>query len=236
MPTPSPRRAALRGAALSLLFLPPSLAAAFATVGAVGRLVPGLPARVGPPMFFSIVMLCATIGGGLWGWALARGTVPAPAVRRLVLGAAAGYGLAAPVAIWTLTAAETTLLVRAQEGMLVPMHVAFGAIFPFATFLVVLGTVLGVARALPGHAGGLRLALRCALSAAAAFFLVTVAMDLTGWRVGGPDAEARFTMLVVMGLGLVAATAVAGAVLGRALGQASVAPVEPILPAPALRG
>jgi hypothetical protein len=110
-PSRDTARPALRGAALSLLHLPPSLGAAFAVVGAVGRVAPALVEPAGSPLFFAIVLACATAGG-----------------------AALGHGL-------------------------------------------------------------------------------TVA----GWRVGAPDAEARATMLVVLSLGLVAATLAAGAVLGRSL-------------------
>src|SRR5689334_14431579 len=109
-----PRSSFARGAAWSLLCLPPSLAAAFATVGAVEH--------AGPPLFFAVVLLCAGAGGAAWGRALGGRT----------LGAALGYGLAAPLALWGLTAAESALLLRAQGGAAVPMHVAFGAIFPAA--------------------------------------------------------------------------------------------------------
>jgi hypothetical protein len=144
------------------------------------------------------------VGGAAWGRALGGRT----------LGAAAGYGLMAPLALWGLTAAESALLLRAQGGAAVPMHLAFGAIFPAATFVVVLGAVWGASR-------DARLALRCAAAGALAFLLADVAMDLAGWRVGGPDAEARLTMLVVLAVGLVTATAVAGGLAGRALGAAA---------------
>jgi len=194
----------VRGAARSLLCLPPSLAAAFAAAGALGRVAPELQQRAGPPLFLAVVLLCAGAGGAAWGRALGG----------RALGAALGYGLTAPLALWGLTAAESALLMRAQECATFPMHVVFGVLFASATLVVVLGAVLGLAR-------DARLAVRCAAAGALAFVLVDVAMDLAGWRVGGPNAEARLTMLVVLGVGLMAATVVAGGLAGRALGAAA---------------
>jgi hypothetical protein len=198
-----------------LLYLPPSLGAAFAVVGAAGRVAPGLVERAGPPLFFAIVLACAAAGGAAWARALARRARPHASGA---LGAALGYGLTVPLALWGLTAAETALLLRAQNGGAVPMHVVFGLLFPAAAFVVVFGTVLGLALGRRrGSASACGLALRCAAAGAGAFAGADVVMDVAGWRVGGPNAEARATMLVVLGLGLVAATLAAGAVLGRSL-------------------
>jgi hypothetical protein len=97
------------------------------------------------------------------------------------------------------------------------MHLVFGAIFPAATFGVVLLTTLGLGLGMGWRVRGVLVAFRCASAAAIAFALVDVLMDLAGWRIGAPDAEARMTMVVVLILGLVAATVAGGAVLGRAL-------------------
>jgi hypothetical protein len=127
-----------------------------------------------------------------------------------------------PIALWGLATAESALLLRAQEGTVFRMHVVFGVIFPLAAFVVVLGTVGGLALGLRLGRAAIRVALRCALAAWAAVALVALLMDLAGWRVGGPNAEARLTMLVVLGVGLVAATIVGGLTLGWSLSTSAV--------------
>jgi hypothetical protein len=60
----------------------------------------------------------------------------------------------------------------------------------------------------------LRLALTTGLAAAGAYFLVYLLMDFAGWKVGAPDAGKRATMLVVTGLGSLAAALAGGAAIG----------------------
>lgn len=217
-PAPAPARAsALRGAALSLLCLPTGLLLAFAVMKGLDLVAPSLQERVGPPLFFAVVGGCAAAAGAAWGALLAR---PLGGSRLLAgVGGAVGYGLAAPAAVWGLTFAETALQLQAQNGAELPPHLVFGAIFPAATALVVLAATLSLALGLGRGARAVPLALRCALAAGLAFALVDLAMHVAGWRIGAPNAEARFTMLVVMALGLLAATLVGGATLGRALGR-----------------
>jgi hypothetical protein len=217
MPHVSSPRPALRGALLSLLCLPLGLALAFVTMKGLGAAAPTLQDRFGPPLFFGVVGVWSAVAGVVW-----AGLLAGPAARRGVrVGAAVGFGASAPLAIWSLTAAESALLLRAQGGAEAPMHLVFGAIFPAATFGVVLLTTLGVALGMGWRLRGVLVACRCAAAAAIAFAAVDVLMDLAGWRIGAPDAEARMTMVVVLILGLVAATLAGGAVLGRALSAAT---------------
>ena len=206
---------ATRAALWSLACLLGGIALAFPLLGAVSHAAPALADRGGPALFHLVLAVCAALGAAVWG----RGLAAPGRSRRATLAASAGYGLAAPLAVWSLTAAETALLGRALAGDALPMHLAFGALFPSATALVVLLTVgaFGLGAGLGSRA--LRLAGACALRAGLAFLLVVVAMDLIGFRVGAPGAEKRFTMVVVMLLGLVASTVAAGAALGRALAR-----------------
>ena len=220
-PHPPARGRALRVAALSLLCLPTSVVLTFAVTGAFAAHAPALQARAGPPLFFATAFVCAATGGAAWAAAIARRAF-APAVRRrAAIGAGLGFGATTPVALWGLSTAESALLLRAQDGAVFRMHVVFGVIFPLAAFVVVLGAVGGLALGLRLGRAGARLALRCALAAWAAFALVALLMDRAGWRIGGPNAEARLTMLVVLGVGLVAATLVGGLTLGRSLPSSS---------------
>jgi hypothetical protein len=214
---------ALRGAALSLACLPPGLLLAFATMKGLDRVAPSLQDRLGPPLFFAVLAIWGAVAGAVWADRMAG---HGAARWRVRAGGGLGFGLAAPSAVWGLTAAESALLLRAQDGATMPMHVVFGVIFPAATFGVVLLASLGLALGAGQGRRGVRIALRAALAAGLAFSLVDVAMHLAGWHVGAPDAESRLTMLVVTALGLLAATLAGGAILGRALagrwGQTSV--------------
>ncbi len=210
---------ALRGAALALLYLAGSVALAFPA----GRLATDAAERLGlgvsPATFRLVLLACGAAGGALWGRAVARAAGRGP-VGRVAAGAALGFGVSVALAAAGLAIVETALLAHAQGGGAVPMHVAFALLFPAATGLVVLATAGGAALgARTGAAGALRVAGPCALAATATFLAIAVGMDAAGWRVGAPNAEARFTMVVVTAVGLLAATPVAGALALRRLAR-----------------
>ena len=208
------RSAALRGAVLSLAYLLGGLALGFPTVGLVSNVAPRFAEALEPWLFFVVMAVVCGAAGAAWARHLAgaRGRTLA-----LLAGGALGYGLSAPATLWGLTFAETALLERAQAGQAFPMHVVFGAIFTAGAFCVVLASSLLLALGAGLAARAWRVALRCALLGAGSFLAVDVAMDLAGFRVGAPGAERRFTMLVVLAVGLLVATTLAGALLGRAL-------------------
>ena len=211
-----------RCAGLSLLYLGGSLAATFPLMLLVGGVAPALTeGRLGRATFFGTMALLCGAGGMLWGAHLARLTEPRHGTAWAV-GAALGYGTSAPLATSFASVAETFLLDRAQQGVEYPMHLAFALIFAVVLLLVVGVTALAVGLA---SGGGWRHALRLAAvgagTAVGSFLAVDVAFDLAGWRVGAPGAEQRATMLVVLGVGLLAATAAAGAALGRTLARAT---------------
>ncbi|WP_284349319.1 hypothetical protein [Roseisolibacter agri] len=201
---------AVRGGALALLWLAGSVALSFPASLLATEAATRVGLGVSPTIFRVVTLMCAAAGGALWGRMVAR--VTGARATRVAAHAGLGFGLSTVTAVMALTGIETALLAHAQAGGAVPMHLAFAALFPAATGLVVLATVLAAglgARVARGRA--LRVAGRCALAATAVFLTLVVAMDAAGWRVGAPDAEARFTMVVVTIAGLLLATAVAGA-------------------------
>jgi len=219
------RSPALRGAIFSLLYLGVSLVLAFPASAQASRLAAAWGVPLGPALFAATLLVCCALGGALWGGHVARTFGFGSRALHMTAHGALGFGMAAPVALYALTSAEGMLLERAQTGTTVPMHVAFGVVFPAATFAVVFGTVLALGIGARLRVRALGLALRGAAAAALAFLTVAALMDAAGWRVGAPGAEARFTMVVVMGLGLLAATLAGGATLGRGLEAAR--PPEP---------
>lgn len=215
-------RLAVRGGALALACLAGSVALSFPASLLATEAATRAGIGISPTIFRVVVLACAAAGGALWGRTVARAT--GTRARRVAAHTALGFGLATVVAVAALTGIETALLAHAQAGGVVPMHRAFAALFPAATGFVVLATVLAAGLgARLGATGALRAAARCALAATATFLAVALAMDAAGWRVGAPDAEARFTMVVVTIAGLLLATAVAGA-LALPLLRAAAAP------------
>jgi hypothetical protein len=212
-----PARFTTRSTLLALLVLPGSMAMVFPAMLLSNNLAPSFADWAGPYLFHAYEALFCTIGGFVWGTRLAR-LCDAPSTRRWGAAAALGYGLSAPIASASLTAAETYLLNRAQEGHPEPMHLAFAAAFGGAIAIVVGLASFALGTAASGRfRGGLRIALLASGLATAAFVAVDALFDLAGWRVGAPHAEERFTMMVVLAAALLAATATGGAVLGTLL-------------------
>jgi len=215
---PNRRRSpALRGASFSLLYLGASLVLAFPAGSLASRLAEAWGVPLSPALFAGTLLICCAAGGALWGRGVARAFGYRSSARHIAAHGALGFGVTAPAALLALTSAEGLLLGGAQAGATVPTHIAFGVVFPATTFAVVFGTVLALGIGARLRERALELALRCAAAAALAFLGVTALMDAAGWRVGAPGAEARFTMVVVMALGLLAATVAGGATLGRGL-------------------
>jgi hypothetical protein len=91
-------------------------------------------------------------------------------------------------------------------------------LFVPASFFVAAASAWIVGVGLRRNAGEQRmLALTTGLAAAGAYFLVYLVMDLAGWKVGAPDAGKRATMLVVTGLGSLAAALGGGGAIGFAV-------------------
>lgn len=106
------------------------------------------------------------------------------------------------------------LEISGLEQINLPIHHLFTLLFvPTAFFVAAIGS-LAIGLGLNNVRLGWRMALWAGLTAALTFLAVNLIMDALGWRVGGPGAEERMTMLTVMFSGDVAAALTAGAVVG----------------------
>src|SRR4029453_9621895 len=103
----------------------------------------------------------------------------------------------------------------AQSGL--EIHDVYTLLFVPATFLVVAAGSFALGLGLGDARFGLSLALRSGLPAMVAFLVISRLMDALGWRVGGPNAAARATMVVVTLISMVGTAVVAGAVIGSRL-------------------
>src|SRR5205823_6934277 len=103
---------------------------------------------------------------------------------------------------------------RTARGPQLPIHNVFTLLFtPGAAIIAgASGAALGFGMRDWAMAG--RLAWMCAITGGCAFLVVNLTLDGLGWRVGGPDAAARATMLTTALLGNLAAAMTGGAVIG----------------------
>jgi len=217
------------GAPVKRLVVNSALATALALFGgmflgvAIGSLLHGLPfhaAEQTKVALASIPALVGTIGGGaLWGYLLAR-IHRIQDTKRMSVAGGISFGPAVVASGLLLSTLERALV---EQGRLpgMPIHVVFTLLFVPSTFLV--AAVGGFAMALGSRnqPQWFRFTLTTGVPAALAFLVVNLAMDSVGWRVGGPRAAERATMLTVMFLGASAAALSAGAVLGSLLAKAS---------------
>ena len=149
-----------------------------------------------------------------WGRAIAL-RVGAPDVRRAMIAGALSFGPAALLVGLALTSAEV-VIVGQGRGPEIPIHMLYGFLFVPGTFVVASLSALILGVGLRRNDLG-RLALTTGTAACVAFLAIYLLMDLAGWRVGGPDAAKRATMLVVTGLGSLGAAFAGGAALGTVL-------------------
>jgi hypothetical protein len=149
-----------------------------------------------------------------WGRAIAV-AVNAPDLRRASIAGALSFGPAALLVGLALTGAEV-LIVGQARGPHIPLHVLYGFLFVPGAFVIaaVSAVILGIGLRRPDL---VRLALTTGAAACVAYLVIYLAMDFAGWRVGGPDAAKRATMLVVTALGCLGAAFAGGAAMGTVL-------------------
>lgn len=160
-----------------------------------------------------IAVACMMTASTFWARELARRAGVFEA-RRAALAGALSFGPVAIVVGLILTALEQQIVERGR-GPALPIHTLYGILFVGATFVVASITTWIVAAGL-GASPALqhRVAAASGFASACAYFIVYLGMELAGWRVGAPGAAQRATMLVVTGLGALAAALAGGATLG----------------------
>jgi hypothetical protein len=160
-----------------------------------------------------IAVACMMAASTLWARELARRAGVFEA-RRAAWAGALSFGPVAIVVGLVLTALEQQIVERGR-GPALPIHTLYGILFVSATLIVASVTTWIVAAGL-GVSPSLqhRVALSSGFAAAGAYFLVYLGMEFAGWEVGAPGAAQRATMLVVTGLGALAAALAGGATLG----------------------
>jgi hypothetical protein len=154
-----------------------------------------------------------------WGRGMAL-AVGAPELRRASIAGALSFGPAALLVGLGLTSAEV-LIVGQGRGPHIPLHVLYGFLFVPGSFVIasISALILGVGLRRTGLA---RLALTTGAAACVAYLVIYLAMDFAGWRVGGPDAAKRATMLVVTALGCLGAALAGGYAMGTVLFRSSI--------------
>lgn len=196
----------VRAAWITARFLPAVLVGA--GLGAIFQRVPGSAL-----LSVSIVSVAA----GWWARKMVRLTGLGHE-RRVAWAAALAVGPSVVLVGVSLAVLESRLVPESGDASL-PIHVLYSLLLVPAVMLI--ATIGGFA--LGSGARGVRLgaslAVRAGLSAGLAFLIIDLLMDAVGWRVGGPHAGERATMVVVTTLGTIGAALGAGAALGHRLGQ-----------------
>jgi MFS family permease len=159
-------------------------------------------------------------GGTLWGRAMGRVYARQSAIWRLAVGGALGVTVPMVIAVVQLTEVEQNLgryLVR--TGL--PVHMLFGVSFSLAALFIAGAAGLTLGLALKQWRLAIRLGIGGGLAGSLAFVLLAWFMHLIGFRVGGPGAEQRGTMLLVSVLGMWAAALAGSGIIGTILAHAT---------------
>ena len=220
------RQIAIRTGWMTLAYLAGGMVLAFIVALPIDAIPVHAP-QLAKNVLAGIVALTAMmVAAGAWARAISR-AAGCGEDRRVAWAGALGFG---PVVIVTgvaLTLLEGLILEDGTAPTL-PVHVVFTILFVPATFLVAGVAALTLGWVVNDLASAWRPAAMTGLAAAGAFLVADVLMDLAGWRVGGPNAAARATMLVVTTLGVTAAALAGGAVLGASLARVPGPPIQPL--------
>jgi hypothetical protein len=136
--------------------------------------------------------------------------------RRVAWAAALAVGPSVVLVGVSLAASESMLIPQSADASL-SIHVVFSLLFVPAALLVAAIGGFALGSGARGVRLGASLAVRAGLSGGLAFLLIDLVMDALGWRVGGPHAGQRATMVVVTTLGTTGAALAAGGALGHRL-------------------
>lgn len=225
-------RLAIFGSLWTILTLFGGLALGMTAGNVVFNQLPGHEVTAGKIAVAVLPTLAGMMAGSAaWAIGLGRRAAGSGDAKRLAWAGILGFGPIAVAMAMLLLAIEPGL-VRMVDAWL-PIHRVFTLLFVPSAFLISTVAVYALARAARTLVSPSRLALRVGLIAALAFLIVNLLMDGLGWRVGGPGAAERFTMITVMLAGNVGAALAGGAATALALGaprrieQATAAPVIP---------
>jgi hypothetical protein len=162
-----------------------------------------------------------TAGGALWGqrMGLLAGSGEA---RRMAAAGALGFAPFALAAGLALNALEPFAVGTLSAQF--PIHRIFTLLFVPAAGLVAAAGGWAIGAGLRSQPLAWGLAWRAGLAAAVAFLLADLTMEALGWRVGGPNAAERLTMLSVMLVSNTGAALAGGAAIGHRLNQSPPTP------------
>ncbi len=212
------RQIAIRTGWMTLAYLAGGMVLAFSVALPMDALLVHAPEPAKIAVAATLALAVMTLAARAWARAVSR-AAGCGENRRIAWAGALGFG---PVVIVTGVALALFEGVIPESGSAsaLPVHVVFTILFVPATFLVAGVAALALTWAVSNLASAWRPAAMTGLAAAGAFLVADVVMDLAGWRVGGPNAAARATMLVVTTVGITAAALAGGAVLGASLARA----------------
>lgn len=185
-----------------------------------GILLSDVPGHMVLQLVFGVlpVVVGTGVGGAVWGSRMGR-LVGSRETRRMNVAGVLGFLPITILAVVGLSLLESFTV--HVGGSPLPVHRIFTLLFVPTSFLVAASATLALAIGLRRGPDALAWAWRAGLAAAAAFLLVDLLMEVAGWRVGGPGAAERFTMLTVAFAGALGSALAAGAAVGHALRAAT---------------
>jgi hypothetical protein len=213
-------KAVLRGAVVTVLALLGGLLLGTAVGFFVFETLPGHSTLSPSALHISLAALPAFAGflGGSAAWGVWMGRLAGSAEARRM--AAAGMLGFAPITLALGIGLSTVEpFVVEQIGALFPIHRIFTLMFVPSAFLIAGLSAWAIGLGLRSGSLARRLLWRAGGAAALAFLIINLAMEGSGWVVGGPGAAERYTMLTVMFLSNLGAALAGGAVLGGSLGR-----------------
>jgi hypothetical protein len=172
------------------------------------------------PMSGLVSTSIVAVAASWWGRHMAR-LIGLGDERRIAWATGLAVGPSVMLVGVSLALAETGLVEQsANRGL--PIHVIYSFLFVPAAVLIAASGGAGLGFGARGARLGASLAVWSGLSGGLAFLIIDLLMDALGWRVGGPNAGQRATMLVVSTFGAIGTALAAGAALGHRLTRTSV--------------
>jgi hypothetical protein len=186
----------------------------------VFAVLPGSSITNPQPLYMAVAaiptLLALAAGSAAWGRSMAKLAGEA-ATPRMAWAGILGFAPVTLTIAFLLLGLEPIAIERFGERM--PIHRVFTLLFVPAALLISGAGAYAIGKGLRDPRLARSLAIRAGLAAAAAFLVVNLVMEWSGWVVGAPGAAERATMVTVMSLGNLAAAIAAGALLGVMLAR-----------------